>query len=414
MRKPLSLLSAVAVIAAGIAVAAPAQADTRWGYFGSSGGTQIQALGTTIKSDLTAQSSLSGTQVPRSAENGIAKVAVGGLLKVGAVTTSEDAVKFGTGVKITSKANTAGVNLLGGAIQVGAVETTTFAQANGTNVAGGSNTIFVNLKIGGKALPITVPKNFGVTIPGLAEVTLNQSKVTDTGSTYINEGAAVRITLLRAYGGAKAGASIVLNPTQAGVLVAGDLDAAKVGGIAYGSYAQITAGSDIKVLLGPSAATGIAPEGTAGRTIGNSTLSANVPGLLSLGVISTEANALTITGYSDVKDSAKIAKLNLLGGLIKADAIQATSHLRKTDAGITSDRDLQFINLSVGGTKIPLNVEPNTKIDLLGIGTLVINRQIVTAKSSWVVGVDLTLSTAKYGLPVGAEVQIATAAVWVY
>lgn len=414
MRKPITLLSVLLLVATAIGIASPAQAAIRWGYVANAGGTQIQALGTTIKSDLTAQSSIAGVTLPKASNNAAASASVGSLAKVGAVTTDTSADKFGVaGTKVTANANTAQVNLLGGKIRIGAVETKTYAQGDDTDVSGGSDTTFVDLVIAGKKLPISFNRNTKIGIPGLAEIVLNESKTTDTGNTYITEGAALKVTLLRNYGNAHAGAVITLNPTQAGVIIATDFDAPSVGGIAYGSYALLTAGSDIKVFLGPSAATGIPPGGTGNRTTGNSTASANLPKVLNAGLISTTAKSLSITGYADAADTAQIARVNVLNGLIKADAIGVASHIRKTEDGIVSDRQAQFLNVSVGKLKIPLNAAPNTKIDIAGVGTLIINRQIVTAKSSWVVGLDLTLSTAKFGLPVNAEVQLGVAAVWV-
>src|SRR5687768_4234213 len=61
----------------------------QYNYVGWAGGTMIRAVGSTITSDLTAQSYVAGIQVPRSATNNVAVVNVEGVLRTGAVETSE-------------------------------------------------------------------------------------------------------------------------------------------------------------------------------------------------------------------------------------------------------------------------------------------------------------------------------------
>ena len=56
-----------------------------------------------------------------------------------------------------------------------------------------------------------------------------------------------------------------------------------------------------------------------------------------------------------------------------------------------------------------INAGPNTTINLLNLGLITINQQIVGAHSITVRGIDIVLNGAHYGLPVGAEVQIAVA-----
>src|SRR4051794_13076279 len=92
------VLTAVATLVALVTVtAAPssASADARrtnptspYFYIGHAGGTQIQAFGTTIRSDLTAASGVEGYTFPARDDNRVAAVNVAsGLVKVGVVTT---------------------------------------------------------------------------------------------------------------------------------------------------------------------------------------------------------------------------------------------------------------------------------------------------------------------------------------
>src|SRR4051794_30519255 len=85
-------------------IAPPASAGTlSYNYFAYSGGSIIRAAGTTISSDLTAQSSISGTAVPNSSSNKVASAKVDGLLSLGGVTTKTSSAASGLdGVQITS------------------------------------------------------------------------------------------------------------------------------------------------------------------------------------------------------------------------------------------------------------------------------------------------------------------------
>jgi hypothetical protein len=64
----------------------------------------------------------------------------------------------------------------------------------------------------------------------------------------------------------------------------------------------------------------------------------------------------------------------------------------------------------IAGTVINLNAAPNTTINVLNLGQITINQQIRTAHGIIVRGLDIVIGTARNGLPVGAEIQLAVAA----
>ena len=71
----LVIAAALAVTAAFAAGAVPASAAASdWTYVGASGGTQINALGTTISSGLTASSNLAGNTYPATRGTAVAAV----------------------------------------------------------------------------------------------------------------------------------------------------------------------------------------------------------------------------------------------------------------------------------------------------------------------------------------------------
>jgi len=423
VRRLVSLLSVTALAATvGLVAGPPANAaePQKYTYMGSSGGSQITALGSTISSGLTASSNLADSVVPNQSSVSVASVKIASLVDVGAITSGQQAVASGDGVKITSGVKIAGISLLGGAIKADAIESTSFASASSAGLDGGTATTFVRLTIGGKAYPLNVPPNTKVEIPGLVEVVINESKVDKSvpGKTIRTQGTALHLTLLKAQGQAPAGAEIKLNPTQALIVPTGAADASAVGGFAYATFAGIGVGNDIKVLAQPTGIVMLPSTGTNGQENKVTIAKADIPGVATIGAISTKVNAKTIVGYSDVSTGAELANINLLGGVIKAQAVDVTTHVRKTNgsdaAGANvAESTMNFVNLTVAGSKIPINVKPNTQIYVLGIGQVYINQQLTKPGYAVIVGLRVTLSTKRFGLPIGADVQVGVASSYV-
>jgi hypothetical protein len=425
VRRLVSVLSAAALVAtAGVAsVAQPAGATEpqRYVYSGSSGGTQITALGTTISSGLTAASNLSDSVVPNQTGVEVAKVQVGGLVDVGAITSGQQAVASGDGVKITSGVKIAGISLLGGAIKADAIESTSFASASSAGLDGGTSTTFLRLTIGGKAYPLNIPPNTKVEIPGLVSIVINETEVLKSvpGKTVRTRGTALHLTLLKAVntpqGQAPAGAEIKLNPTQALVVPTGDQVANAIGGFAYGTFIGVAVGDQVKVLAQPTGMVMLPSTGTNNQPYTNTIAAVNIPQVADLGAISTVVNGKTIIGYQDVNTGAELAHINLLGGLITADAVDVSTHVRKVTGGAddVAEANTNFVHLVIAGKKIPIDVKPNTQIYILGIGQIYINQQLTKPGYAAVVGLRIILSTKKFGLPAGADIQVAVASSYV-
>ncbi|MET3960204.1 hypothetical protein ABIE44_000138 [Marmoricola sp. OAE513] len=415
MRRLVSVASVTALIATvGFAALQPANAagPQKYVYQGSSGGSQITALGTTISSGLTASSNLADSVIPAKAGISVAKVDVANLVNLGAITSGQEATASGDGVKITSGVKIAGISLLGGVIKADAIESTSFASASSAGLDGGTSTTFVRLTIAGKAYPLNVPANTKITVPGIVEVVINETRVDKSipGKTVRTMGTALHLTLLKGQGGAPTGAEIKLNPTQATIVPIGsDADASAVGGFAYATFAGIQAGEQVKVLAQPTGIVMIPSNGTNGQEHEVTIAAANIPGVAEIGAITTRVNAKTIPAYSDVSTGSRLAKIKLLGGLITADAVDVTSHVRKAANDNISEAQLNFVHLTVAGKKIPIDVKPNTQIYILGIGQVYINQQLTKPGYSAIVGLRVTLSTKKFGLPIGADIHVGVA-----
>lgn len=381
------------------------------------GGTRISAVGTTVTSDLTAESAVAGKS-PNATSNKVASVRVGGLAQVGAVNTDAAAVKSGNGFATTAHARTANISLLNGAIKVSAVDTTTKAEAKSGSVATGSNrTEFVGLTIAGKKYPVNVPVNTGVTIPGVARVTLNASSVAVDGESVVAQGAGLYVTLLKASNGVAAGAEIILNPTYTLITPATDqAGGLQLGGGGVGAYAFAHVGDEVEAQTGNLGAKFMPPLGTNGATLSNTTAKVNLPGLLAAKVIESTVTGTSTPALSEATATSTVTGLRLIpsglfGGLITATAIGSTSHIRVDDGTPVTEGNLQFIDLKIAGKSIPVNVSPNTTLNIAGLGKVVINEQKQlrvpgVGHAFQVIALHITLDTARAGLPVGAEIQL--------
>lgn len=407
------VLSVLMTVLAMIGVAAPADATTgSWAYFAASGGSQANLLGSVVTSDLTGRSTLADSAWPRSTSNAVASATVPNILSLGAISSKQDAAAFLDGVKVTSSAKIAGLNLLNGAITADAVETTEWAAASSLGVARGGESKLVNLVIGGHAIPVSTAPNTTITIDGLAEVTINKQTYFKSGSAVYTKGIALQVKLLTDVDGGKIGSTISIAPATVAIVSSDGSVASAVGGFAYTAAAGVGAG-DTKVVVGPTAMLQIPSYGTAGKTYTNTTATVDAPNLLHAGTLITKVNATTVPGYADVTDSAETANINVLNGLITADAVRVQSHVQKTGTLHLEEQSTQLVNLKIAGKAMPINAAPNTQINVAGLGLVILNQQVTQAGYSLVVGVRVIVGTKGLGIPVGAEIHLSVASTWI-
>jgi hypothetical protein len=419
-------VGAASVLAASItAVPAQSAAGDTYGFQAFAGGTKITAVGTTVTSDLTAESSIAG-QSPASDDNKVASVSVFNLAYVGAVQTSTTAVPVGDGFAVTSTARTANVNLLNGLIKVKAIETVATATSDGTSTpTAGVHTRFVDLNIAGKTYPIDLPDNTGITIPGIASVRLNTEISGVKDDSALAMGTGLTVTLLKARGNIAAGAEIQLNPVFAYAFPTKRGDGAQLGGAGFGAYINAdVADGEINASTGILGGKPMPAAGTGGETLSNTTARVNIPGVLNVGGIESTVTGISSSSISDALVTSKLAGLQLFpsltGALISADAIGSRSHASVTEAnGGQVDGSFQFVHLRIAGKLIPIDVPPNTTIDVAGLGKVTLNEHTSVEVPGFVhgyqvIGLHVVLDTKRAGLPIGAEIQIGTsqALVW--
>jgi hypothetical protein len=407
----IATVTAGAIVAATLVGGSAVGATRAYGFAGYAGGSMVQALNSTVTSALTASSTIGGTNPNNLSTNKAAGIAVSGLLTAGAVSTSSLSKPISGGYEVQSKVEIADASVLGGLITAKAITTTTTSTLLGTKGASNTSTTFVGLKIVGVTLPVTIPKNFSVSLPGVATVSLNVSLAGAQDSVAVGIGAAFGVTLLQPRAGNGVGASVILSPTYAAIATADVPDTGhSASGLAYGTQVTASAGKLVSVQSDPTAPSTVPFSGTGGKVVTASIAAINIAAALRIGAVTTTATGTNDTSAGDAATSAKVGSVNLFNGLIKAGAIQSTAHVRTpTNAASVITGSSTLASLVIAGKAVPLNAKPNTTINVLNLGTVTINQQVKTSTSITVRALDIKLSTAAYGLPAGAEVQVAVA-----
>ncbi|MFC7502196.1 choice-of-anchor P family protein, partial [Nocardioides sp. GCM10030258] len=223
-------------------------------------------------------------------------------------------------------------------------------------------------------------------------------------------GWALGVTLLQPTGGYPAGVTILVNPVNQYLSEVDPSSGAGLSGTAYGTRVQADVGDEIQVISDPTARVGTPYGSSNGKTLTNSTLGVKIPGLLTTGVVtSTTTSTKDAFGNAEITNTNQTAGINLLGGLIKANAIKVTAYGKMQDGVWTSSMKMDLVNLVIAGKTIPINVSPNTIINVAGLGEVAINLQRKHpdgAALNRIDGIRITLSTAQAGLPVGAVIEL--------
>jgi hypothetical protein len=147
----------------------------------------------------------------------------------------------------------------------------------------------------------------------------------------------------------------------------------------------------------------------------NSVTTVSLPGLASTGVVDTSVSSANVGGASASTAVATVDGLNLLGGLITADAVTSvSSSISSLEIFSTSSTGTIFTHAAVLGIPLLVAVAPNTRVVLPGIGFVILNEQTSGASST---SASLTVNaihihvqqTNVLGLPIGTQLIVAHA-----
>jgi hypothetical protein len=147
-----------------------------------------------------------------------------------------------------------------------------------------------------------------------------------------------------------------------------DVDAQRVGGTAFGaSVKTLTATTQSPVAtLGESGGYSLGES----ETFAAPAVSAKWLSAVSTGSVGNNQEPWSAQSVSEVEE------VSVLNGLIRANNVTtvASSYTDGTSAASNADGS-GFVNLVVNGVSVAADVAPNTRVDLLGVGYVVLNEQ---------------------------------------
>jgi hypothetical protein len=360
-------------------VRAAAATPTNPVFHAVSGATRVNVAGV-VRSELTAASSMRVEEAGRHVENKTANInLLNGLIKAEAASSYErTTARLGGGVTLTSEAKIAGVSLLDGAITVDAIETKAIAVIDGSgHVSRSGGTKLVGVHIQDQNIPINVPKNFGIVIPGVAKVVLNEVRGQIGGDALIkSQATGIHITLLKPRDDLSVGANVEVTPTMARILLPTPINGEPAFGFAYSTRALVHVGNAVNVLSAPIGVVICPAGGTNGVDLTNATARVRLPGIIDAQGLANTANAVVTSTDTDETMTAKIGAVNLLNGAIKLDAITAWSRIVQHGSDPpTKTANAEILGPVIGGKPVPVGVDPNTVIEIPGLVRVTINEQ---------------------------------------
>jgi hypothetical protein len=339
----------------------------------------------------------------------------GRTLRANATLSTVFTEKTSTSARVRNTSRVAGLNALDGLITADAIKAVANTTANANSIKSSpKGSEFLNLEIAGQPIRADVAPNTRVNLPGLGYVLLKSVNKDGDGeklSRITVDMLTLVVTRNNEFG----------LPVDSRIVVAHAVSGYSrsepdviVGGQAYAATALTTTDA-FKNRVGKAALVFVGCEGTNGKTRTNNVNTLDVGGVLSSGTgVTTAFGGPTATG-TVARTTARVEDVKLLGSLIVADAITAVSRdTFRNGQRFSSAQGSQFANLKVAGLVVPVNVAPNTRLSLPGVGYVIINEQKLPAPGSTertkVNGLHVFVTKNNtLGVPVGTQIIVAHA-----
>ncbi len=324
--------------------------------------------------------------------------------------------KTSTSARVRNTSTVTGLSALDGLITADVIKAVANTSANATTInSTPAGSTFVNLRIAGRSISADVAPNTRVNLPGVGYVLLKSVKTSGDGQSFSKitvEMLTVVVTQTNNAFDLPVGSRIVVAHAVSGF--SRSEPAVIVGGQAYAATALTTTDA-FKNRVGKAAFVVIGCEGTNGKTRTNNVNTLDVGGVLSSGTGVTTAFGGPTASGTVAKTTATVQNVELLGSLIVADTVKAVAQDTFRDGErFSSTQGTQFVGLKVLGVVVPVNVAPNTRIDLPGVGFVIVNEQKLPAAGSTartqVNGLRVVVNKNNtLGVPVGTQIIVAHA-----
>jgi hypothetical protein len=372
-------------------------------------------LGNVVVAGKTAVSTLGACGIvepPVHNENTVVSTDASPLFTTGIVNTTADGTTLSDGTMqamATADVHDASllITQLGGVItadEVKAVSTTTHDTVGFHTSADGSTV--ANLVVAGVPITVLPPPNTTITLVGFGYVVLNEqiTNVTPRHASFTVNMIHVFITEANVLN-IPVGTQMIVSHASSGLTsnVEGTLD-----GQAYGTKATVAHA----VTSGPSALVKMSCLGTNGNLKTNSVADVQDPPLFLVGeVVDTARGAIDSTSAVGEMTST-VQSVDVATSLVTATTVKADAHASNIGGTMTlSDHGSMFVGLHVTGfPRINDDVPPNTRLHIVGLGTLWLHRIIQTSNSIEVRMIELIVNEANgFGLAIGTDIQVSVA-----
>lgn len=402
------LVSGVLVVPAAIglasASAAPSPALTEQVsiFSGNAYGT-FATVGRTAIAGKSASVALCTSKAGVDKGSNVASVDITDLATTGAAQTSVSSSQTQSGPSSNATAVVEDVNVLAGLISATSVTADSTTSYDGSAFDLNGSSTLTDLVIAGNQIDANPAPNTKVRLAGIGRVVLNE-QTSDVGdnnaSLTVN---ALHLYVTRDVGGLLKGTQLIVSHATSGLGVnrAGSLD-----GFAYGT----TVFDDGGISSGPTARVSIGCAGTDGKLKVNTAAGVDITGVISTGTIRNTARGTITADTATSATTSRVEQVNLIAGLVTADAIRANATATKSGDKISlSGGGSSFTKLVVNGEPISGHVAPNTRIDIGNI-TVWLHRVIKRANSIEVRQVEVIVRGVEPKGPADAlHVQVAVA-----
>lgn len=403
-----SALRASLVVAATIAVttlvttpAAHAAGTAQVTYAGGAWGSMAH-LGP-VDSGQTAVVGMCTGEVGVTDTNATASVTLADLGTIGAVKTRTSSLLDGTNPESYTTSKTEATDLLDGAIHADVISATARLEFDGHNYLPAGHTTFVGLTINGRRISAEPAPDTVIAIPGVGKVVLNHQQTDFAYGLRSFTVTAIRLIVLPNNPQGRPAGSVVIGNVRAALH---SPTFARPYGGAYGTTIMV----DQVAHSGRTALVQLPCGGSDGATVKNRIAGVSEPGSLVTGTVATSAMSTDTATKTTASTRSRIENLQLFGGQVTAGVITTSANaVRQGDSLTFPGTGTTFVGLHINGHAISGTVRRNSSFTIPGVGTLRANVVVQSGTGIQAYGLQLVLTAAVGGLPIGAVVTVSAA-----
>lgn len=336
----------------------------------------------------------------------MASASIGSIMTAGAVQDVVSTTRSASSISSQAESTIKSLDILHGMITAGTISALTNSTGTASGATSSNDTTFSGLSVLGHNQSTTPAPNTTVKLPGLGYVVLNEQ----FGSTNSYDVTGINVYAIDVYVnvanklGLGVGSRIIIGHANSYFLRTPQSSM-----VSASSYSMSSSGTGDTLNISSGANAPAAVDCAGGNSQQQSSgFSSSTLG--NTGTVNDSASGQITAGGSQASAQSNIHNLNLLGGLIRGDAITVQANAGWNGQG-SGSASTTLSNMQINGILVSGSPSPNMTYTLPGLGTVALNEQSVqltsTGVSSDVLGMVITITqTNPLGLPAGAQIII--------